>query len=95
MLANEKRRLVQSAVVLGAFYLTPSTRYTVPNRSRVSPFSREYHVGSMTAVKFRKRYRITSHAFDVLLGKVRDELYVVDLRQAQRSLGACVIMQLI
>lgn len=49
----------------------------------------------MTAVKFRKRYRITSHAFDVLLGKVRDELYVVDLRQAQRSLGACVIMQLI
>ena len=90
-LASKRRRLVQTAAILGALYLTSPTRYTAPNRRRVSPFSWEDHVGSMTAIEFRKRYRLTPHGFDVLLGKVRDELYVIDLRQAQRSIGACVI----
>jgi len=89
--ARKRRRLVVTAAIVGALCLTSSTRYTAPNRRRVSPFSWEDHVGSMSAIEFRKRYRITPHRFDVLLGKVRDDLSVIDLRQAQRSRGACVI----
>ena len=89
--ARKRHRLVVTAAIVGALCLTSSTRYTAPNRRRVSPFSWEDHVGSMSAIEFRKRYRIAPHGFDVLLGKVRDDLSVIDLRQAQRSRGACVI----
>ena len=89
--ARKRRRLVVTAAIVGALCLTSSTRYTAPNRRHVSPFSWEDHVGSMSAIEFRKCYRITPHGFDVLLGKVRDDLSVIDLRQAQRSRGACVI----
>jgi hypothetical protein len=94
-LAIKRRRLISNAAVVGALWLAAPTRHAAPNRRRESPFSWEDHVRSMTALEFRKRYRLTPTGFDVLFGMVRDELYVTDVRQAQNSLGTCIYVYLL
>ena len=72
MLGIKRRRLIFNAAVVGALWLAAPARHAAPNRRKESPFSWEDHVRSMTALEFRKRYRLTLTGFDVLFGMVRD-----------------------
>ena len=88
--AKRCRKMNFNAQLVGALYLTSPTRYpTGPNRVDACPFSWSDHCSQMTAAEFKKRYRLTTYAFDELLAKVRPDLTAQDLKQARCSKGEC------
>jgi hypothetical protein len=86
--ANKRRKTIFNAVVVATLRMASPTQHpSTPKRKDGSPFSRSDHCSGMTPSEFKKRYRLTTHAFDELLVRLRPELSSHDILQARRSKG--------
>ena len=88
-LGERRRQAMRNAEIVSALMAAAPAALGPqgPNRPRQAPFNWDDHCRRLNPAEFKRRYRLTPAAFDKLLGYVREDLSVENVKQAQNSKG--------